>query len=109
MLMESVARLRGVDVGFNPANLLRCVLTLPPLRYDTDQKKTSFFLELVRRVGSVPGAQAATAAMSLPMTGYTGTPVQDAAKPQLKLNERPIAKILPVTPSAWPPYHAPSQ
>jgi predicted permease len=32
------------------------------------------------------------------MTGYPGTPVQDASKPPLRLNERPIAKILPVTP-----------
>ena len=98
LLMESVARLRGVDVGFNPANLLTMRVSLPPLRYDTDQKKISFFLELVRQVKSLPGARAATAAMSLPMTGYAGTPVQDAAKPPLKLNERPIAKILPVTP-----------
>ena len=98
LLMESVARLRGVDVGFNPANLLTMRVSLPPLRYETDQKKISFFLELVRQVKSLPGARAATAAMSLPMTGYAGTPVQDAAKPPLKLNERPIAKILPVTP-----------
>jgi predicted permease len=98
LLMESIARLRGVDLGFNPARLLTMRVSLPPVRYDTDRKKTSFFLELVRRISSLPGAQAATAALSLPMTGYPGTPVQDAGKPPLKLNERPIAKILPVTP-----------
>lgn len=98
LLMESVARLRGVDVGFNPANLLILRVSLPPLRYDTDQKKTSFFLELVRRVRSLPGVHGATAAMTLPMTGFAGTPVQDAAKPPLQLNERLIAKIFPVTP-----------
>jgi putative ABC transport system permease protein len=69
LLMESVARLRGVDVGFNAANLLTMRVSLPPLRYETDQKKTSFFLELVRRLGTLPGVRAATAAMSLPMTG----------------------------------------
>jgi predicted permease len=98
LLMESVARLRAVDLGFNPAHLLSLRVSLPPVRYDTDLKKTTFFLELVRKVSALPGAQSATAALSLPMTGYPGTPVQDASKPPLRLNERPIAKILPVTP-----------
>jgi putative ABC transport system permease protein len=43
LLMESVARLRGVDVGFNPAHLLTAAISLPPARYDTDQKKTRSF------------------------------------------------------------------
>jgi len=98
LLMESVARLRAVDLGFNTANLLTLRVSLPPLRYDTDLKKTAFFLELVRRVNALPGVEAATAAMSLPMMGFPGTPVQDAAKPPLKLNERLIAKFLPVMP-----------
>ena len=58
------------------------------------QKKASFFQELVRQVGSSPGVRGATAAMSLPMMGYAGTPVQDAGKPLLQLNERLIATIL---------------
>src|SRR6185312_1838694 len=67
-------------------------------RYDTDQKKTSFFQELVRQVGSSPGVRGATAAMFLPMTGFVGSPVQDPGKPPLKLNERPIATVLIVAP-----------
>ncbi len=99
LLMESVAYLRGVEVGFNPANLLTVSVSLPPLRYDTDQKRAGFFEELARRVGALPGVRSATVAMSLPMMGYAGTPVQDAAKPRLKLNERLIAKIFPITPA----------
>jgi putative ABC transport system permease protein len=98
LLIESVARLRGVDLGFNPSNLLTMRVSLPTSRYDTDQKKTSFFAELVARVESLPGVRAAAVAMTLPMTTFAGTPVQDAGKPPLRLNERPIAKILPVTP-----------
>jgi putative ABC transport system permease protein len=98
LLMESVAHLQRVDVGFKPANLLTMRISLPLSRYDTDQKETSFFQELVERVGSSPGVRSATAAMFLPMTGFVGSPVQDAAKPPLKLNERPIATVLVVTP-----------
>jgi len=98
LLVESIAHLRHVDVGFNPANLLTMGVSLPPSRYTTDQKKASFFQELVERVGALPGVRGATAAWFLPMMGYAGTPVQDAGKPPLKLNERPIATILIVMP-----------
>ena len=98
LLMESVARMRGVDIGFNPANLLTLQISLPPLRYATDEKRASFFRELLRQLAPLPGIRGAAAAMFLPMMGYAGTPVQDAGKPPLRLNERPIVKILIVTP-----------
>ncbi len=98
LLMESVARLRGVDVGFNPAKLLTLQISLPPQRYGTDEKRASFFEELLRQLAPLPGICGATAAMFLPMMGYAGTPVQDAGKPPLRLNQRPIVKILIVTP-----------
>lgn len=98
LLMESVAQLRRVDVGFNAANLLTLDVSLPAVRYNTDQKTASFFRDLAGRVGSLPGVRAAAAAWYLPMMGYAGTPVQDAAKPPLQLNQRPIATLLIVTP-----------
>jgi predicted permease len=98
LLIESVSRLRGVNVGFNPANVLTTRVSLAPSRYDTDQKKARFFQDLVPRVGSSPGIRSAAAAMFLPMMGYAGSPVQDASKPLLKLNERPIMTICVVTP-----------
>jgi predicted permease len=98
LLIESVSRLRGVHLGFNPAHLLTTQLSLPPTRYDTALKRASFFQELARRVESSRGIHGATAALSLPMMGYPGTPVQDAAKPLLKLNERLLATYIDVTP-----------
>jgi predicted permease len=98
LLMKSASRLRGVDMGFNPSHLLTARISLPPQRYDTDQKRASFFHDLVGKVGSTPGVRSATAAMFLPMTGFAGTPVQDAAKPLVPLNQRRIATVVPVTP-----------
>jgi putative ABC transport system permease protein len=98
LLMESVGRLRTVDVGFNPANLLTMRVSLPPARYDTDEKKSQFFQELVHRLRLTPGVRAATAAMFLPMTSYIGSPVQDAGRPPLPLNERTLATLLVVMP-----------
>jgi putative ABC transport system permease protein len=99
LLIQSVAALRGVAVGFNPADLLTVNVDVPPLRYDTDRKVASFFGELCSRVAMLPGVRGAAAGMTLPMMDYPGIPVQDAAKPALKLNERLIAKFFPVTPA----------
>ena len=98
LLIKSVSNLRGVDVGFNPAHLLTMQIPLPPLRYDTNQKRATFFQEVLQRVGSVPGVRGAAAAMYIPMMGFAGTPVQDASKPPLQLNERPIATYWAITP-----------
>jgi putative ABC transport system permease protein len=98
LLIKSVSNLRGVDIGFNPSNLLTIQVPLPPLRYDTDQKRATFFQELVQRVDSLPGVRGAAAGMYLPMMGYAGTPVQDASKPPLLLNQRLISTLWIVTP-----------
>jgi putative ABC transport system permease protein len=98
LLIKSVSNLRGIDVGFNPSHLLTMQVPLPPLRYDTNQKRASFFEELLHRVGSLPGVRGATVAMFLPMAGYAGTPVQDASKPIVPLNQRMIATLWTTTP-----------
>jgi putative ABC transport system permease protein len=98
LLMQSVVRLRGSDLGFNPANLLTLRIPLPQSRFDTDQKRNAFYEELIRRVKSSPGVRSATMALTLPMTAFAGAPVQDAAQTPLKLNERPITTILTVMP-----------
>ena len=98
LLLQSVIYLRNVNLGFNPANLLTLRVSLPLTRYDTLQKKSGFFEDFRRRVQTVPGVQAATIAWFLPMSGFAGSPVQDANQPPLKLNERPIAKLIIVTP-----------
>ncbi len=98
LLIESVAHLESADLGFRPEGLLTFRLSLPPSRYDTDQKRNTFFTELTTKLESAPGVRSAAAAMTLPMTGFAGSPVQDASKPLLRLNERPIATIQIVTP-----------
>jgi putative ABC transport system permease protein len=99
LLLESVTHLRGVALGFNPKHLVTASISLPSIRYNTDQKKAFFLEELTRRLAVLPGVNTATVAMSLPMMSYAGTPVQDADKPELRLNERLIAKMLPVSPT----------
>jgi hypothetical protein len=66
LLIKSFARLRGVDPGFQPANLMTMKIALPPIRYDKDSKKIAFFTELVQALESLPGVRSGAVAMSLP-------------------------------------------
>ena len=98
LLIESVVQLESANPGFRPDGLLTFRVSLPPSRYDTDQKRNTFFAELRAKLEALPGVRGATVAMTLPMTGFAGSPVQDASKPPLRLNQRPIATIQIVTP-----------
>ncbi len=98
LLIESLARLRRVDPGFQSANLLTMQIGLPLTRYDTTQKQAAFFDQLVQRVEAIPGVRSAAVTLTLPMTGFAGTPVHLVGSPLLQLNERPIATLQAVTP-----------
>jgi putative ABC transport system permease protein len=99
LLMQSLFRLYSVDPGFRPTNLLTMQIALPPARYNTVQKRATFFDDLVQRVESIRGVRGATMALTLPMVGaWPGSPVQLAEQASVKLSERPIAKIQIITP-----------
>jgi len=99
LMIESLVHLRRVDPGFEPANLLTMQIPLSPSRYDTDQKRATFYEALVRGVESVPGVRSAAVTLTLPLTGFARTPVQLAEQPPLKLNERPLGIIQNITPA----------
>jgi predicted permease len=73
LLMESFARVHGVNPGFQPANLLTMKITLPLVRYDTDGKKAAFFEEVVQRLEALPGTRGATMVTTLPSTTWIRT------------------------------------
>ena len=73
-------------------------IPLSEARYDTDQKRAAFFTEVTRRVESLPGVRSAAVTLTLPLTGFVGSPVQVVGQPPLRLNQRPIAIVQSVTP-----------
>jgi putative ABC transport system permease protein len=73
LLMQSFARLHGVDPGFQPAHVLVAKIPLPLAHYDTDLKKTAFFRDLLPRLDSLPGVSDAAIAQSIPTTRLIGT------------------------------------
>ncbi|MBA3961848.1 MAG: ABC transporter permease [Chthoniobacterales bacterium] len=69
LLIKSFQHLRDVRPGFNSAGVLTMSVSLPYAKYPEDAQRTQFFSQLVDRVRTVPGVQAAAAVLSLPLNG----------------------------------------
>lgn len=73
LMVRSFARLRAVDPGFNPDNLLTMTISLTGSAHSTGKKRVAFFNELLQRVDSLPGVQSASAINHLPLGGDVWT------------------------------------
>ncbi len=99
LLLESFARLRGVDPGFRSGGLLTMKIALPPARYGTGWKRVAFYEDLLRRIEALPGVRGATVAQTLPMTyPRYSAPMQVVEQPRIPFTERPHGQLQSVAP-----------
>lgn len=99
LLLQSFARLHNVDPGFQRANLLTAKLPLPPVRYNTAEKKLAFLRDLTQRVEAIPGISSAAVAMSLPTTSWLRTNIQIQGLPwETDPAKWPSVQIQSITP-----------
>ena len=98
LLLQSLTRLYQVAGTFQPATLLTMHLTLSSSLYDSDLKQATFYEKLTEQVKTLPGVLNAAVTLTLPMSGWSGSPVQLSNAPRLKLNERPISIVQLVSP-----------
>jgi predicted permease len=73
LFMKSLAKMRDVNVGFDPHGLVSAAVTLPAQQYDKPEKQIAFWRAVVEKVAAVPGVHSAAAAAPLPFTGFGGT------------------------------------
>jgi predicted permease len=66
LMIKSFMKLQSVSPGFKPDHILTMHLTLPRVKYDTDEKITSYYRQLIERVAAVRGVEAAGLSLSLP-------------------------------------------
>ncbi|MCI0486607.1 MAG: ABC transporter permease [Blastocatellia bacterium] len=71
LLMRSFVRLNNIDPGFNPENVLTMQVVLPESKYPEHHHRTAFYDNLLQRVRSLPGVEAAGLINGLPLS-YTG-------------------------------------
>ncbi len=67
LMTRSFSQLMRVSPGFEPANLLAVQIYLPQAKYKTGIDRTRFYMDAIRRVGSLPGVRSAAGVSALPM------------------------------------------
>jgi len=73
LLIRSVAKLQGVDPGFDPKNVLTFDLALPAVKYRSDTSQILFTNQLLPQLNAIPGVRAAGMTSVLPFSGGWST------------------------------------
>ena len=68
LLVKSFQRLQRFDPGFRHENVLTAQVTLPAVRYDSDEAVAGFARRLVERVEALPAVESASVASDIPLS-----------------------------------------
>jgi putative ABC transport system permease protein len=69
LLIKSFMRLREVNAGFDPQNVLTLRLSVPSAKYPDPRQQANFYSQLLERVRALHGVESAGAVISLPLGG----------------------------------------
>jgi len=73
LMLQTFSRLRQIDAGFNPKNLLSMMLSLSPVKYSEGPKARAFFKQLEQRIATLPNVENAAFTTSVPLSGANVT------------------------------------
>ncbi|HSK09770.1 MAG TPA: ABC transporter permease [Vicinamibacterales bacterium] len=92
LMVQSFMRLQRLDFGFDVERVMSGRVILPPYRYADEARIAAFTRELVPRLQSIPGVEAAGVTNYLPLSGWGGSlGFTVEGQPQLPANEQPSA------------------
>jgi putative ABC transport system permease protein len=86
LLLKSLYRLQQVDPGFDPTNVLTLRLALPRSNYPEPSRQRAFFEQLLARLKTLPGIQAAGAVHNLPLSSGNTRNFAVEGQSEVKLN-----------------------
>jgi putative ABC transport system permease protein len=96
LLIKGFSRLRSVNPGFNSSGVITMYLQLPETRYGEIPKQTQFRRELLTRLNSLPGVQAAMVT-DIPLGGnYVGHRFVIDGRPPVAVGGEPLVQTLSV-------------
>lgn len=74
LMIRSIARIRDVQPGLKPQNLLTAKISLPRERYKDPESAIRFYQQVIERIDSLPGVESTGLISHLPVeeTGYNG-------------------------------------
>jgi predicted permease len=73
LLIQTFLKLRALDIGVNPENVLTLRTSLPRSKYSELPKRTAFYQQVLERVRALPGVVEAGYTTAVPLTWKGGT------------------------------------
>jgi putative ABC transport system permease protein len=100
LMMRSFLRLRQVNPGVDPTNVLTMTVSLPRAKYTEPEKQVAFFQQLLERVETLPGVETAGAVSNLPLSGSLwGRSLTVEGRPVLPVGQAPMINHCVTTPN----------
>ena len=90
LAIRSIARLRQVNTGFDPHNVLTASISIPGIRYNSSAKVVSFLYGLRDRLAAAPGVDAVGIVSASPLGGggfYLGRSMVAEGRDPVPANE----------------------
>jgi predicted permease len=99
LLARSMQRLRAVDPGFDPTNVLATRISLPSATYRDSSRVVAFYQRLLEEADHLPGVLHAAATEGVPVSGGGGSyAIVAQGRPLPAPEDRPNAYTVAVTP-----------
>jgi putative ABC transport system permease protein len=99
LMIQSFLRLRRVNIGLNPQNVLTASVVLPQTKYRDADSRARFFKQLVERMRHLPGVEEASATGTLPLSGGNwGRSLTVEGYPVLSVGQAPMIQHTVITP-----------
>jgi putative ABC transport system permease protein len=93
LLIQSFARLGGVQPGLRTERLLTARVSLPEIAYPKNENITAFFDQLLPRLRALPGVESVSAIVPLPLTGSNMVTTFDIEERPLPDGQRAAAPV----------------
>lgn len=98
LLVRSYQRLRAVDPGFRPQNVLTARIVLPSSRYTTPEERRLFCERFLEQVRQIPGVESASLVNNLPLYAIQYLPFEIEGRPFTNVGNSPNSDFATVTP-----------
>ena len=99
LMIRTFAALEAVDPGFNPHNVISMIVSVSGSKEEDPGRREIFYRQLIERLRSLPGVQAAGAINHLPLAGdLWGWHFEIEGRPKPRPGEKPGAVYRMVTP-----------
>lgn len=69
LMIQTIARLKNVDPGYEPHGVLTTKIALPKSKYPNPEQQAAFYRHVLERIRSTPGVVHASAVSTIPMSG----------------------------------------